>query len=207
MEKYCLMILNCKKYEYKRELQRKLWLPFIKIRWFHVIGDPYIWDEFKYDKDEHILYVRCPDTYESLPMKTYLSFVAVQKLFPEVQYLLKTDDDMKCNLDKFEDVLNAIEGYDYGGEFIKIEEDHESKYHYPNVPQHKRHPVQMLKTEYCPGRFYFLSKNARRNLIAQRDFFEKQVFEDYAVGYASTRIPNMRFLNVDAKSIFYDDVT
>lgn len=205
MEKYCLMILNCKKYEYKRDLQRTTWLPLIKIRWFHVIGDPTIASEYEYKEAENIMFVKCQDTYEALPDKTYLSILAVQKLFPDVEYLLKTDDDMKCEIPAFEKMLEDIVGYDYGGELVQVEQDHLSAYHYPNVAPELRKPVKMFKTIYCPGRFYFLSKNVRRNLIGQKGFFAEQMFEDYAVGYVATRIPNVKILNVNAKAIFHDD--
>ena len=203
MEKYCLMILNCRKYSAKRDTQRSTWLPSIKVRWFHVIGDPAMLTEYEYRESENIMYVRCMDTYEFLPMKTYLTILAVQRLFPEVEYLLKTDDDMTCNIPAFESMLEAIEGYDYGGELFEAAE-HASEYHYPNVRPELRKPCIIRSTKYCPGRFYFLSRNARRNLLVQKDFFTKHIFEDYTVGYLATRIPNVKCLSLDAKSIFHE---
>jgi len=203
MDRYCLMILNCQKYAEKRSVQRSTWLPNIRVRWFHVIGDPSIQTEYEYRESENILYVQCKDTYESLPKKTYLSILAVQKLFPDVEYLLKTDDDMICEIPAFESMLEAIVGYDYGGEMFEAPE-HASVYHYPNVDPELRKPFTILNTQYCPGRFYFLSRNARRSLLAHKEFFAKQIFEDYTVGYLATRIPNVKCLSLDARSIFHE---
>jgi hypothetical protein len=199
------MILNCKKYAGKRHIQRSTWLPNIRIRWFHVIGDPTISSEYEYNESENIMYVQCNDTYEALPKKTYLAILAVKNLFPDVEYILKTDDDMKCEIRAFEAMLEAVVGYDYGGEIVNVDNDHESKYHYPNVSPEYQKPSMMFKTQYCPGRFYFLSRNTTRSLIAQKEFFAEQMYEDYAVGYLATRIPNLKILNLNAKAIFHDD--
>jgi hypothetical protein len=168
-----------------------------------VIGDPTISSEYEYREKENIMYVQCKDTYEALPKKTYLTILAVQRLFPEVEYLLKTDDDMKCEIPAFEKMLEKIIGYDYGGQIVEIP-TYMSEYHYPNVDPEFRKPYMVQSTQYCPGRFYFLSRNARRSLIAQKEFFAKQIFEDYTIGYLATRIPNVKVLELDAMSVFHE---
>jgi len=189
----------------KRHIQRSTWLPNIRIRWFHIIGDPTISSEYEYNESENIMYVQCKDTYEALPKKTYLAILAVKNLFPDVEYILKTDDDMKCEIPAFESMLEEIIGYDYGGEIVSVDHDHVSTYHYSNVSPEYQKPSMMFRTYYCPGRFYFLSRTATRSLISQRKFFDAQMYEDYAVGYLSTRIPNVKILNMNAKAIFHDD--
>jgi hypothetical protein len=153
------------------------------------------------------MYVKCKDTYEALPKKTYLAILAVKNLFPDVEYILKTDDDMKCEIPAFESMLEEIIGYDYGGEIIRVNQDHNSTYHYPNVSPEYQKPSMMFKTEYCPGRFYFLSRNTTRSLVSQKEFFDTQLYEDYAVGYLATRIENAKILNLNAQAIFHDDTT
>ncbi|NCA22182.1 MAG: hypothetical protein EBS86_13710, partial [Crocinitomicaceae bacterium] len=155
-------------------------------------------------ENEKILYVKCRDTYECLPMKTYLSICAITDLFPNVQYVLKTDDDMQCNISNFKKMITDIEGYDYGGEIVETNE-YNSTYHYPNVEPHSRVPFRIKHTKYCPGRFYFLSKPVCEEIKNNELYFNNHIFEDYAIGYFVTRIPNVKCMNIKAKSIFYDN--
>ena len=92
MEKYFLFVLNCKKYRGKRLVQTQTWLKDFPINYCHVIGDETLETIYKYDNNNKILYVKCKDTYECLPMKTFFSICAILELFPHVEYILKTDD-------------------------------------------------------------------------------------------------------------------
>jgi hypothetical protein len=197
------MILNCHKYKDKRIVQLNTWIPKINIRWFHVIGNPELLTKYTYDESEHILYVQCKDTYEVLPMKTYLSVCAINELFPEVEYILKTDDDMKCNLVNFESMLNDIIGYDYGGQ-LNYCPGCLSYYHYQYVSQEFHVPFLFNKVVYCPGRFYFLSRKSVKKVLESEKYFKSQVLEDYAVGNLLSTIPDLKVREIDAQSIFYD---
>jgi hypothetical protein len=200
-----MFILNCKKYSRKRLIQNATWTKEIGFPWFHVIGDPELTTEYAYDAENHILTVRCKDTYEKLPVKSYLAIRAIINLFPYVEYILKTDDDMKCNLQNLQVFINTdMRPNDYGGEFVAVN-DNFSKYHYSNVEDELKIPFKMMGTAYCPGRFYFLSRRAADVICSSHDFFETQLFEDHSVGYIATRIPNGKYITIDAKSIFNDD--
>lgn len=202
----CMFILNCKKYNRKRLIQNATWTKELSFPWFHVIGDPDMATDFMHDAENHLLTVKCKDTYEQLPMKSHLAVRAIVDLFPEVEYILKTDDDMKCNLPKLQEFIHTdMRPNDYGGEFIEVV-DHTSVYHYPNVAEEFKKPVTLLGTAYCPGRFYFLSRRAADAICsgASRDFFETQMFEDYSIGYIATRIPGGKYITINARSIFSD---
>lgn len=201
----CMFILNCKKYNRKRLIQNATWTKEVSFPWFHVVGDPSITTEFIHDPEEHILTVKCKDTYEILPMKSYLAIQAIVQLFPDVEYILKTDDDMKCNLKNLEAFIDTdMRPYDYGGQFIRTQ-SHMSTYHYPNVEDHLKTPFKMMATDYCPGRFYFLSRKVADVICKSREFFETQLYEDHSVGYIATRIPGGKYITINAPSIFNDD--
>jgi hypothetical protein len=201
--KSCLIILNCIKYAHKRELQRATWLHHVNIPWFHIIGNPEMSNDFEINKNECVIYVKCKDTYESLSMKTYLALYAIRTVFPDIDYILKTDDDMKCNIKEFNNMLQSIDGYDYGGELIYAPR-HLSVYHYPNVSSDLHRPFEILETYYCPGRFYFLSKKACDNVLSSKKWVFSCMFEDYAIGYLSTRLSDVKIKTLNAKSIFYE---
>jgi len=204
----CMFILNCKKYSRKRLIQNETWTKEVGFPWFHVIGDPELKSEYVHDPDNHLLTVKCKDTYEKLPMKSYLAVKAIVDLFPDVEYILKTDDDMKCNLQKLQEFINTdMRPNDYGGEFVAVNDDNMSTYHYSNVDDEFKKPFKMMGTAYCPGRFYFLSRRAADVVCASRDFFETQLFEDHSMGYTATRIPGGKYITINAKSIFNDEDT
>ena len=87
---FCLMILNCKKYFYKRNIQRSTWLHnFTIMPYFHIIGDTTIQTDYIFDDENHLLTVNAPDDYISLPKKTYMAVKAIRDHYPEIQYILK----------------------------------------------------------------------------------------------------------------------
>ena len=89
-----LLIMNCKKYEKKALFQKQTWLktipPFLK--YYHVIGDPLLETEYKFDNENNILWVKVDDDYNSLPNKVITSYNAIYETF-QFKYILKTDDD------------------------------------------------------------------------------------------------------------------
>ena len=68
---YVLLIMNCKKYSDKAEIQRQTWLPKIPnyLKFYHVIGEEDLNEKFKFDDENMRLYVKTPDDYNSLPKK------------------------------------------------------------------------------------------------------------------------------------------
>ena len=203
----CLLILNCVKYVAKRERQMATWLNAdfpIKL-WYHVIGNPRLATEYQFDNDKHILYVNCKDDYISLPKKTYLAVKSVCKEYPAVNYILKTDDDMNCNIDALNACMDTIyKGeFDYGGRLLAVN-DHMSVYHYSSVEKEDRVPRLCHGTVYASGRFYFLSRRAAAFLLKSRAVFWDAAFEDNAVGYVVTKMSGIKPYMVEDKSVFYE---
>jgi hypothetical protein len=203
----CLIILNCIKYADKRQKQLATWLnkDFPIRLWYHIIGNPKLATEFEFDEENHILYVNCKDNYISLPQKTYLAVKAVCKKYPEVNYILKTDDDMNCNISGLTSCMDTIAKgeFDYGGRLLAVN-DHMSTYHYPSVDKEDRVPRLCHGTVYASGRFYFLSRRAAMFILKSRPIFWNAAFEDNAVGYAVTKMPGIKPYMVEDKSVFYE---
>ena len=199
---FCLLILNCTKFEYKRQQQLNTWLknPAISL-WFHVRGNEEQTEEYIFDLTERILTVKTPDDYLSLPKKIYTAFKAIRETYPDITHILKTDDDMDCNRSALVSQLDLYLQYDYGGFIIKVPW-HMSTYHYMYVPNSKPEPVEA--TDYATGRFYFVSARAVDHILLYKDLFWTRVFEDNIVGAALKNLPDKRVLRIANKTIFYE---
>jgi hypothetical protein len=92
--------------------------------------------------------------------------------------------------------------YHYGGKLINVEIPYMSKYFlfHPELPQ----DLIIQKTEYCNGRFYFLSKEAVTNVVTKREKIEKEYLEDYAVGLHLNPFFKKVVLNIDTDLVFND---
>lgn len=91
-----LLILSCKAYAHKAEIQRRTWLPRLppSIFYYHVIGDKERCGAHRYVVDEanRIVYTNTADDYLSLPHKLITAMQAVHETM-SFDYLYKTDDD------------------------------------------------------------------------------------------------------------------
>ena len=185
---YILLIMNCKKYAFKADEQKNGWLKMLpqNISYYHVIGDPELSTDFEFYELRKILYVKTEDTYISLPKKVIAALNAVRETF-KFKYIFKTDDDQILQNEKFFDTIIGLINekpskmkVHYGGQIINVEIPYMSKYFliHPELPE----DMILKKTEYCSGRFYFLSSEAVTNLVLKRDKIEKEFLEDYAIG-------------------------
>ena len=182
---YILLIMNCKKYAKKAIFQKKTWLPKIPsfLKYYHVIGDKSLQEEFKFDEENQILWVKVADDYNSLPKKVISAYHAINETF-NFKYIFKTDDDQILVNPRFLDIVKSItfkNNIHYGGYIVDVKQNYLSQYHkiHPELPEF----IPILKTKYCSGRFYFLSKKAIINLLNNRESIEKEFLEDYAIGY------------------------
>jgi hypothetical protein len=202
---YILLIMNCKKYKYKAEAQKQGWLQNVpkNIIYYHVIGDESITNNYMFDDNNKILYVKTPDDYNSLPHKVIKSFFAIHNEF-QYKYIFKTDDDQNLiDILFFDNLTKSIETIspDYGGNLITISKDEISEYYiyHPELPR----DILVKATKYCNGRFYILSKRAVLHLIEKMDKIKKEYFEDYATGYYLTDSLKANFLPIN-NNVFID---
>jgi hypothetical protein len=184
---FILLIMNCKKYTDKASLQKTTWLQNIpsRLKYYHVIGDEELVTPFKFDEENNVLMLKVGDDYNSLPKKVIAAYKAIYDTY-KFTYIFKTDDDqMLVNIQFFDVVINIIANKSstihYGGNIVDVPQAYLSQYHriHPELPLY----LPVLKTKYCSGRFYFLSKEAIANLISKRENICKEFLEDYAIGY------------------------
>ena len=203
-----MLIMNCKKYEWKSNIQRNTWLKQVPefIKYYHVIGNEELETDYIFDNDSNILYVKTPDDYNSLPNKVITSFKAVNETFI-YKYVFKTDDDQNLIKENFFEILyNLLKTngptIHYGGHIIDITRPFISQYYklHPELP--KDLPIQI--TKYCSGRFYFLSSKALRNLLTKRENIIKEFLEDYAIGYNLHIFFKSNMLKLNTDKAFVD---
>jgi hypothetical protein len=202
---FVLIILNCKKYDHKRQRQITTWLQHFPLPYYHVLGDPAIETEYIRNDKEHLLTVKVPDDYMSLPKKTFMAVKAIYDSMPDVKYILKTDDDMNCHLEKLDPILKAIQESkaDYGGHIVNCGGDYQSTYHYIQEGVEKT-PAVCRKAVYCNGRFYFLSRKSMEAMLSNKDIFWNSAYEDNTVGYVLSNAGGITFMRVPDKILFYE---
>jgi hypothetical protein len=203
-----MLIMNCKKYEWKADIQRSTWLKNIPIfiKYYHVIGNEDLETEYKFIEETNILYVKTPDDYNSLPNKVITSFKAINDTF-SYKYIFKTDDDQNLINEKFFEILyNLLKGsgspIHYGGHIVDVNTPYLSEYYkiHPELP--KDLPIQI--TKYCSGRFYFLSSKAIHNLLTKRESVIKEFLEDYAIGFNLHIFFKSNMLKLNTDKAFVD---
>jgi hypothetical protein len=205
-QEYIMLIMNCKKYVKKAKFQKMTWLPLIPsfLIYYHVIGDPELELEYKFDNENNILWVKVDDDYNSLPKKVIRAYKAVNETF-NFKYVFKTDDDQILVNNKFFDIIKSITNTSkihYGGYIVDVKQNYLSQYHkiHPELPSH----LPILQTKYCSGRFYFLSNQAIKNLISKESFIEKEYLEDYAIGYYLDSYYKSNIINIATNKYFTD---
>lgn len=204
---YIMLIMNCKKYVKKAKFQKMTWLPKIPsyLKFYHVIGEPELDSEFKFDDENQILWIKVDDDYNSLPKKVIRAYYAVNKTF-NYKYIFKTDDDQILVNDKFFDVVKGLISREpkihYGGYIVDVKQNYLSQYHkiHPELPVF----LPILQTKYCSGRFYFLSKQSTENLLSKRSFIEKEFLEDYAIGFNLDPYYKSNMINLSTNKFFTD---
>jgi len=211
IEPFILLIFSCERYKHKTIQQKENWLnkfqslPFY-IPYFHVFGNPRLTTDYIIDENEHTLYVKVDDDYNSLPKKVIAAYDAIYKEY-SFNYIFKTDDDQELTnirfLEKIQNILlNKTPKIHYGGFIINVDKPYLSDYHkiHPELPKN----LPILQTQYCSGRFYILSDLAVQQLISKRESIEKEYLEDYAIGLNLHPTLKKTILNIQTDKYFKD---
>jgi len=207
-QEFILLIMNCKKYENKANIQRVTWLKTLPsyLKYYHVIGDETMDSEFVFDNVNQVLWVKTPDDYNSLPKKVIQSYIAINSTF-DYKYIFKTDDDqMLMNSNFFNTITKLLANKKpvshYGGYVVDVPFSYLSQYHLIHHELPKYLPV--YTTKYCNGRFYFLSKLAVEDLITKKANIMNEYLEDYAIGFNLDEHYKIDILNIATNKIFTD---
>jgi hypothetical protein len=160
--------------------------------------------DFTFDDDSKILWVKVADDYVSLPKKVIAAYDAVHKTF-KYKHIFKTDDDQILVKPSFFGILPKLietKSAHYGGYVVNVTRPYLSQYHkiHPELPQY----IPILQTKYCSGRFYFLSNAAVQDLLLKRAKIEKECLEDYAIGYYLADIYKKDIMNITTNDFFTD---
>jgi len=204
---FVLLIFNCEKYRFKALKQKQTWLNgFTLMPYFHVIGNPDLTSNYTFDVDEHILYVKTEDDYNSLPKKVISAYEAINKEYV-FKYIFKTDDDQNLTNIAFLNtvqkiLLNHVNKIHYAGHIVDVDKPYLSQYHeiHPELPEN----LPILETRYCSGRFYVLSELAVLDLISKKGEIYKEYLEDYAVGLHLDPFLKQNMLNMQTHKYFFD---
>jgi hypothetical protein len=199
--------MNCKKYRNKAKKQKETWLKNLpkEIIYFHVIGEPEIQEEYIISEENNLLVIKTEDTYESLPKKVIMSFEIINKLY-DYTYIFKTDDDQMYveSYNFFELLIEKLNNncFHYGGKVTDIKTPTLCKYflYHPELPR----DIILRPTQYCNGRFYFLSKECIINLIEEKENIKKEYIEDYAIGQFIPHKYKMIICYIDNDKYFKD---
>jgi hypothetical protein len=198
--------MNCKKYANKALYQKKTWLRKIPtyLIYYHVVGNEMMDKNYAFDHEQKILWVKVADDYNSLPKKVIAAYIAVKETF-KFKYIFKTDDDqilVKPQLLTILPELIVQKNAHYGGYVVDVIKPYLSEYFkiHPELPRY----LPILKTQYCSGRFYFLSSDAISNLILKRESIEKEYLEDYAIGYHLDIKFKQHLLSISTNNFFTD---
>ena len=208
-QEYILLIMNCIKYRYKAQRQKKTWLAELPefLIYFHVIGDEMLPTDYEIDYDANILYVKTQDDYNSLPQKVMAAYQVISNKY-KYKYIFKTDDD-QCltNINFLNIVKNLLDTVypkiHYGGKIIDVDKPYLSQYYriHPELPQE----LKIMKTKYCSGRFYLLSCDAVNSLIIKQDDINREYLEDYAIGFYLHNVYKIGMLRLNT-DVFIDVV-
>lgn len=206
-QEYILLIMNCKKYITKAQFQKITWLKKIPnyLKYYHVIGEPNLETKYNFDNENNVLTIKVDDDYNSLPKKVVRAYQAINEMF-EFEYIYKTDDDQILVNENFFEIMKRLtyskKKIHYGGYVIDVKQNYLSQYNkiHPELPSY----LPILKTKYCSGRFYFLSKQALMNIIDKKENIEKEYLEDYAIGFYLDEYFKLNMINIVTNKFFTD---
>ena len=168
--KNVLLIYTCSKNADRRSAIESTWLPQVCMPYYYVITDK--------ENLEPSIKVNCPETYESLGIKTY----HVLEWFVQSNFdrMIKVDDDTYINSKK----LNNLQlSHDYCGFMIKSLLQ-PTKYHYGKCTNESLNKTPMIYDdsdyEFAAGGCYSLSREAAKICVDNIDV-DKMIAHDGSI--------------------------
>lgn len=185
---YCILLLTHK--NNLKQVKCKYWLKKSKLPYIILYGDESIEDDYYYNKDENILIVKCPDTYEYLTLKLACAYKAILHM-PEtsnIKGIFKVDDDIVVNLNELYNYIDSIKNEnDYIGHVYRISKDNILCSHHQSKVSNKllkNLTFKLNALDLCYGPMYFVSKRALQIIVSKFSYhnfsiYSTDIFEDY----------------------------
>lgn len=176
-----ILLISCKKNHRKIDHSKRLWLNSCKIPFVVVTSDETIDKEYIIDNQN--LIVRCPDNYDHLTTKVYLSIKAIDTIF-QPSGILKIDDDLLIDNNKLQEFVHSLtDNVDYAGSLAK-DLDFWTNFHYGKCESHNLNKTLQYvpPNDYCRGPAYYLSKKSMKIIVEFMDP-KLHLYEDVAVGF------------------------
>jgi len=176
-------ILTCKKYT-DRVIKQREYLSKCPYNYRYFLGDTNIKEDTE-DKSTNIVTLKIDDNYESLVLKVHRMIQWILNHYPNIRYILKTDDDIIFNFDEMKTIFNDIDKnkISYAGAVAPHQGTCQSSYHFGRCfdKQIDKTLVTMDNYKYCSGGGYFVDNNSSR-ILANNLHNNNCIYEDYSVG-------------------------
>lgn len=175
------------------------------IFFYRTVGKPNE-DDIIIDNDYPTLHLDCEDNYENLPAKVFLGIKNIYNLHPDLDYLVKVDDDIEINLDTLLRNIKENPNIDYGGFVIHAPYGRNETHHYGKCRDNKYNntPIQLPPFTISIGGLYILSSKSVK-IINEADVpYDKVVYEDVYVGVLLEQ-NNIRPIHIHATTENRDD--
>ncbi|GAW95728.1 MULTISPECIES: glycosyltransferase [Colwellia] len=186
------LIPTCEKYSHKTDAVRNTWkadLPSFGVNSLFLMGDESL-NESKIVGD--VLYVPCPDNYESLLLKLALGYQFIYRNF-NFKYVMKIDDDCFPDLDKFDKkIIPQLSGKQYlAGATHPKGAPMNDKWHFGKCSDSKfdkQFKFNVSPIEFGKGGYgYFLRKDILPAIFGEISAF-KQELQDGVYSYEDFRV-------------------
>jgi hypothetical protein len=186
-----ILIYSCEKNKKKHDLLYNLLHNRINdCNVFIIYGIPNLDKEYKVT--EKYIYLKCGDKYEHLSQKTLCMFSMTEKVFPNVTYILKCDDDIIPNIQKINEQFLVMKEneIDYMGRKGDVLKDFYTQNHYNKCTKgtimlDKNYNVPMIthKCSFCFGPLYYLTMKSVQTINKMNINVNTFFYEDVMVGY------------------------
>ena len=201
MLKNFLLILSHEKSKFRNDQRIHLLNTKDRCFFYYFIGDITLSEDYKIDEENKIVYLKVPDNYESLSLKTYYAMKFISENYlDKISGVFKTDDDIILDIDKLIKCIDDNKEHKYFGT-LATSGDYYSDYHFGKCESIELNSKKLFipESKYCAGGGYYISKELINNILDNISIFEEVIFEDAAVGVAMNKY-NIYPFDIDIKS-------
>ena len=161
----------------------KLRNQYPNIIFYRSVGKPND-DDILIENDYPTLHLDCEDNYENLPAKVVLGIKNIYNLHPDLDYLVKLDDDIEINIDTLLRNIKEHPDLDYGGFIIHTPNPVIETHHYGKCKNDKYNTMHVHLPAFTvsTGGLYILSSKSVKIINESCVPYDKIVYEDVHIG-------------------------